>query len=355
MNILDNFKKIKKLDPSNMGGTIDLLAKQIAHAWQQLDQFNVPEEYKDINKVVINGMGGSGLGTHIIQSLFFKKLKVPIGNIHSYTIPGIVDKNTLFILSSYSGNTEEIIASYELAKKAGAKIIAIATGGKIGAWIKDGIIPGLLFNPKYNVCDQPRMAIGYAVIGLLGLLKKCEVLKVSETEITKVIEFINSIQEQFSLNNSIVDNLAKQTAEHLQDSIPLIVAAEFLAGNAHVFANQLNENAKNFSNYFIISELNHHLLEGLAFPKTNTKNLQFIFFESTFYHQRNQERIKITQDVLQKNKIDYLSYQLQGTTEMEQSFEMLLVGSYISFYLAILNNVKPAEIPWVDYFKTQLK
>lgn len=355
MNILDNPKKIKELDSSNMIGTIDLLAKQIEHAWQQLEQIKIPEDYKNINRVVINGMGGSGLSTHIIQSLFFKKLKIPIGNIHSYAIPGIVDKNTLFILSSYSGNTEEIITSYKLAKKSGAKIIGISAGGKIGSWIKEGIIPGLLFNSKYNICDQPRMAIGYAVIGLLGLLKKCEVIKISENEIKKVINFINSIQEQFSLNNLIADNLAKQIAEHLQDSIPLIIAAEFLSGNAHVFANQLNENAKNFANYFIISELNHHLLEGLTYPKSNSKNLQFIFFKSNLYYQRNQERIKITQDVLQKNKIDYLSYQLQGATEIEQSFEMLLVGSYISFYLAILNNVKPAEIPWVDYFKTQLK
>ncbi len=355
MHILDNFKQIKTLDKSNVLGTIDLLANQIEHAWQQIDSIVIPKKYHQVDKIVINGMGGSGLGAHIIQSVFYKKLKKPLVSLHNYETPGMVDKKTLFILSSYSGNTEEIVASYNLAKKQGAKILGISTGGRIGNWIKKGTIPGLLFNPKYNACDQPRMGIGYAVIGLLGLLKKCGLIKISQTEIKQVIKFINFIQQDFNVNNLINDNLAKQLADYLQETIPIVVTADFLAGNAHVFANQLNENAKNFSNYFIISELNHHLLEGLAFPKANTKNLQFIFFESTLYHQRNQERIKITQDVLHKNKINYLSYKLQGQTELIQVFEMLLIGSYVSFYLAMLNKVNPAKIPWVDYFKTQLK
>ena len=84
------------------------------------------------------------------------------------------------------------------------------------------------------------------------------------------------------------------------------------------------------------------------------KQAFFCFFESQLYHPRNAERLKITKDILRKNKINYLSYKLQGRTEFMQSFEMLLFGSYVSFYLAMLNNVDPAPIPWVDYFKTQL-
>jgi len=201
MHILDNYKQIKKLDSSNVLGTIDLLAKQIEHAWQQLDTINIPKKYQQVDKIVINGMGGSGLGAHVIQSVFYKKLKKPLISLHNYTTPGMVDKKTLFILSSYSGNTEEIVTSYEYAKKQGAKILGISTGGQIGKWIKNGIIPGLLFDPKYNACDQPRMGIGYAVIGLLGLLKKCGLIKISSTDIKQVIKFIDSIQQEFAVNN----------------------------------------------------------------------------------------------------------------------------------------------------------
>jgi glucose/mannose-6-phosphate isomerase len=355
MNILDDIKQIQKLDPANMAGSIDLLSKQIQQAWQETQKIEIPAEYKQISKVVINGMGGSGLPAHIIQSLYFQKLRVPLGNIHSYNLPGIIDKNTLYILSSYSGDTEEPLMTYEMARQKGAKILAIASGGKLGKLIEQEKIPGYLFKPRYNVCNQPRMGIAYSAIGLLGLLKKCQLVKITDAEIELIINYLNQLKPQFSLHTSLVDNLAKQTAESVQGRIPIIVASGFLAGNAHVIANQINENAKNFSNYFIISELNHHLLEAFSFPKSNSKNLIFLFLESGLYHQRNQERFKITQDVLKKNKIDYLSYELQGQTDLEQIFETLFFGSYLSFYLAILNNVNPAEIPWVDYFKAQLK
>ena len=133
-----------------------------------------------------------------------------------------------------------------------------------------------------------------------------------------------------------------------------MIASGFLSGNAHVLANQINENAKTFANYFIISELNHHLLEGLKFPNNNSKNLHFFFFESDLYHPRNQKRYAITKDTLNKFKISHFSYHLTGKTELEQSFEALLFGTYVAFYLAILNSIDPSSIPWVDYFKEEL-
>jgi len=95
-------------------------------------------------------------------------------------------------------------------------------------------------------------------------------------------------------------------------------------------------------------------MEGLANPKINGKNLKFIFIESVFYNKKNQERIEITKRVLSKNKVGYVSCRLAGKTKLEQSFEMLSFGSYVSFYLAMLNNINPAPVPWVDYFKKEL-
>lgn len=355
MNILDNIKEIKKLDKSNMLGSIDLLPKQIEQAWDEVNQIEVPGDYKNINKIIVHGMGGSGLGTHIIRSLFLKKLKVPFSGVRGYHIPAAVDEQTLYILSSYSGNTEEVIQAYEPVKKRGAKILAITAGGELAELIRQGKIPGYIFNPKYNITDQPRMGIGYSVFGLLGLLKICGLIKISDSQVKSTINYLNKIKSLFAGRNLTADNLAKQAADHLRNTIPIIISAEFLAGNAHIMANQLNENAKNFSAYHIISELNHHLMEGLKFPASNKKNLHILFFESGLYYPRNLERIKITKEILRKNKINYVSYKLQGQTELEQSFEALLFGSYVSFYLAMLNNLNPSPVPWVDYFKNQLK
>jgi glucose/mannose-6-phosphate isomerase len=134
-----------------------------------------------------------------------------------------------------------------------------------------------------------------------------------------------------------------------------MVGSEFLAGNIHVFANQINENAKALAAYFLLPELNHHLLEGLTFPKTNQKLLCFFFLTSPLYDKRNQARVEVTQKVLVKKKIDFTVYPVSSPDKLSAAVEVLVLGSYVSFYLAILYGVNPSLIPWVDYFKAELK
>ncbi len=104
-----------------------------------------------------------------------------------------------------------------------------------------------------------------------------------------------------------------------------------------------------------IPELNHHLLEGLKFPAANRQNLVFIFFESQLYFKKNQVRYAVTKKVVAKNRIGSSVYRLKAASRLGQSLEMLVFGSYASFYLAVLNNLNPSKIPWVDYFKAELK
>ncbi|HRY63016.1 MAG TPA: bifunctional phosphoglucose/phosphomannose isomerase [Patescibacteria group bacterium] len=354
MHTLDNLARLGQLDKSNMLESIALLPQQIEQAWSETQKLKIPAHYKKVNKVVINGMGGSGLGTHLIRSIYFKELKLPVGNIHSYDLPGLVDKNTLYIISSYSGTTKEPLATIKEAQRRGAKILGITTGGELAELIRSQRIPGYVFNPEYNICNQPRMGLGYSIVGLLGLLNKCGVIKTAAQEIKSAITMLTRLNEEYSPRNSFDKNSAKQIAADLQGKIPVIIASEFLSGNAHVLANQLNENAKNFSAYFLISELNHHLLEGLAHPVSNHKNLHFLFLESNLYHPRNKKRYAITKEIVSQNKVSYSSFTVPGASELEQSFTTLLFSSYLSFYLAILNDLDPSAIPYVDYFKKQL-
>ncbi|NMB48393.1 bifunctional phosphoglucose/phosphomannose isomerase [Candidatus Kuenenbacteria bacterium] len=355
MHTLDNLSRLGQLDTSNMLESIAFLPRQIEQAWSETEKLKIPANYKKINKVVINGMGGSGLGTHLIRSIYFKELKLPVGNIHSYDLPGLVDKNTLYLLSSYSGTTEEPLSTFVTAKKRGAKILGITSGGELAALIQNGKLPGYVFSPeKYNPCGQPRIGLGFSVAGILGLLNRCGIIKTDPREITRAIQTASSLNDTFSARTPFAQNPAKQIAADLADKIPVVIASEFLAGNAHVLANQLNENAKTFSTYFLIPELNHHLLEGMQHPKTNKNNLHFIFLESNLYHPRNQKRFTITKDILAQNKIKYSTLPALGNSYLEQSFTTLLFGSYLSFYLAILNNLDPSAIPYVDYFKEKL-
>src|SRR5258708_37178759 len=106
--------------------------------------------------------------------------------------------------------------------------------------------------------------------------------------------------------------------------IPIVTVAEHLEGVGHVFANQLNENAKNFAEFRIIPELNHHLMEGLQFPDSNALNLLFVMIHSDLYLSSNQRRFELTEQVIEKNKIEFREYTLESKTKIEQVFEMLL-------------------------------
>jgi len=145
MNKLDNPKLVAKLDPAGALKSIDLLGEQVSQVWREFKKVKLPKSYKKINSIVINGMGGSALGAHILGELFFDQLKVPFKVINSYLLPAAVDEKTLYIICSYSGSTEEPLLAFSEAQKRGAKIFGIAAGKNLGQLIKRGKMPGYIF------------------------------------------------------------------------------------------------------------------------------------------------------------------------------------------------------------------
>lgn len=355
MTSLDDISRIRKLDKSNVLGSIRQLYLQCQQTFEELQKVTVPASYKNIDKIVINGMGGSRLGARVAERLFSDELRVPLIPLGSYTLPGFVNDKTLLILSSYSGNTEEIVTSYNEAVRKKAKIMILSQNGKLAEIARKNKLPGYFgFEAKHNPCGQPRMSLGYQVLGIILLLSKCGLLQISQKDIKNLTAHLNKVKARYYPKISSKENLAKKLARNIHEKIPVLAGAEFLMGSLHVFRNQINENAKNLALYFEIPELNHHLLEGLRFPKTNPKSLFFIFFKTDLYYSRNQKRIEITKKVLDGYKIKHLDIRLNGKNKLEQAFEVIQFGSFVSFYLSILNNLDPTPIPWVDYFKKEL-
>ncbi|MDP3971066.1 MAG: SIS domain-containing protein [bacterium] len=343
-----NTDKIKQLDSQNMLGSIDQLASQVKHAWDAVKQIEVPEHYKECKNIVLFGMGGSALGMDIIKAVYSNQITVPIHIQNDYAVPKFVDKNSLVILSSYSGTTEEVVATASEVAELTDRILVVTTGGKLSELMEEKKYPGYLIEPTFNPCGQPRIAVGYATIGLLGLLNNVGLVKLSDQNIDDVVHFLEG-------NRELLRDDAMRVASDTEQYIPVYIGSEFLAGNVHVMSNQTNENGKHFSTWKLIPELNHHLLEGLENPAGNTDKIRFIFLESNLYHVRNQKRYEVTKQVLEELKMTYSVFVPTANNELLQSFETLQWGSYLSFYLSVLNNIDPSPIPWVDYFKDALK
>lgn len=352
--ILDNIPQIKNLDKGRMLASIEALAEQCRQAWRDLQGVSVPRAYSQVKNIMVAGMGGSAIGAHIIDALYSNELEMPLEIANDYHLPAYVNKDTLVVLSSYSGSTEETLSCLAEAKKKGAKILVMTAGKDLAKFKKDKKLPGYLFTPRFNPCNSPRMGLGYSLFGLLILFGKMGFIKFGEFEAQKAIKVVEKYNRALGVYKKMADNRAKQLAEKMRDKIPFYFSAPPLAGNIHTAANQLNENAKVFSSWACLPEINHHLMEGLLFPSAVKKNLVLVFFESFLDEPKIQKRFALTREVAEKRGVEAVSYMLQEKTRLGQSFELLVLGSYASFYLAMLYGIDPTPIPMVDWFKKNM-
>ncbi|MGH7245788.1 MAG: bifunctional phosphoglucose/phosphomannose isomerase [Candidatus Levyibacteriota bacterium] len=343
---LTNLEEIKALDPKDVFGSTGLLAKQCEQIWQDGESVVFPNEYKSVENIVICGMGGSAYGGHVVKELFKEELGLPLYINSDYTLPGFVNEKTLVIATSYSGSTEEPLTNAKGALEKGAKVIVFTNGGKLAELAKEKNLPAFIFDTTNNPSTQPRLGTGYIILGTIRLLERLGFLNITTDEIMSAVE-------ELKTNSPHIMNEAMKDAKEIQNTIPVIFAGDFLIGNAHIMRNQANETAKTFSAFSELPELNHHLMEGLKNP--TDKKLTILFLTSTMYPQVIQKRVALTKDVVQKNNVPQLDFAAVGTTKISQMLSTLSFGGYLTVYLAFLYGLDPSLIPWVDYFKEQLR
>lgn len=350
--MLDSRDSIKKLDKSNLLGSVEALPDQIQDAWEQTKTLSFPNTYPNIKNIIVSGMGGSALGALVIKRLFKEELTLPIEIYPHYHLPGYASSESLVILSSYSGTTEETLAAANDAIRTNAKVVAITGGGKLAELAKAHNWPIYLIDAKFNPSQQPRMAIGYAVFGLLSIFAKMGLINLAESEILNLVDSLRESATQLNPDNS--DNLAKNLAFSAYDKHIILVAAEHLIGSAHVFNNQLNENAKTLTSEWHLPEFNHHYMEAISFPKLAKDNTLFILFNSALYHERVQKRVMLTKNLLEQKGYEAQVILATSPTKLAQVFETIQIGEFVALYLPILYGIDPAAIPNVDWFKQEM-
>ncbi len=355
MKTLDDISLMKALDPKDVLGSTAQFADQCTQAWQESSAIQFPaDSYSNIYNIVVCGMGGSRFTPKAIKELFRDRIAEPYEIVEDYTLPNYVDRDTLVILSSFSGTTEEVIACAEDAFRRGARVTAVVQGGPIGKMMKDRGIPSYVFDPKFNPCGQPRIGGGYLLMGHLGILKALKLIEVTDEEVSEAIAYVKELARTMTADVPTTRNPAKQLATYLLDKHPFIITAEFMKGFGNGFANQINETAKMISDYRYISELNHHLMEGLKRPDTLHTNGVFVFFTSDLYSSSIQKRFEITREVVEKQQVATHVVKLNAPTKLAQVLEGFTLSGFTTFYMAMLYDNDPVAIPWVTYFKEQL-
>lgn len=353
MTLLDSRTEIAKLDKANMLSSIESLPDQIRDAWEQTEDLSFPNDYFAVSNIIVAGMGGSALGAHVVKHLYKDELQLPLEIYSHYHLPGYVGENSLVVLSSYSGNTEEVLAAAKQALTAKAKVAVICGGGELEKIAKANNWPIYLITPTYNPSGEPRMAVGYAVFGMLSLFAKLGLINLGQVEVLNLVDKLQALSAKLN-PDSPGESMAKLLAYQAFDKSLVLSGSEHLVGAVHVLNNQLNENAKVLTAEWHLPEFDHHYLESLSHPKKLKEDFLFLFFNSHLFLDEVNKRVHLTAEVVRRAGYEAEIIEITAPTKLEQIFELITLGAYFNFYLAMLYGIDPAPIPNVDRFKSNM-
>ncbi len=349
-NPLDDLQCYKINDPSDMLRHIHDIPALCRQACAQTQGLSLPQEYKDINKVVILGMGGSAIGGDLLSSLVIDECKVPILVHRSYDLPAFVDEKTLVIVSSYSGTTEETISAFKQLIATNAKKLVMTSGGEIGKLAQERGIPAFIFDYK----SPPRAAMPLSFMALLGIISKLELIADKSEDIEESCSVVKEIGEKINETIPAQNNHAKQIAQRLFGKIAVIYGAEHLSEVAARWKIQINENAKAWSINAAFPELNHNATTGYEFPAGISRKTMIIMLRAESLHPRVELRYNITGEINKRAGIEYEIVDSSGKSKLAQMMSLILLGDYVSYYLALLYEIDPYPIKAVEYLKAEL-
>ncbi len=347
-SVIESVEAIKKADPGEMLTKIKDLPLQVRDAWKIVQAATLPPAYGDVRNITILGMGGSAIGGEFAGALLADELKVPLNVHRDYGIPGYVSRDSLVIVSSFSGNTEETLSGFEEAKKRGAKILAITTGGKLAEDAKTLRLPLITFG--YHA--QPRAALGYSMTLVLGVLGKLGFARDMGKEIDQALKDVAKLEER--VHEGARTNDAKKLAAELYGRIPVVFGAGAMGVMARRVKDQWNENAKNWAHYDVMSELNHNAVVGFPHPPIARDAQTVLLLRSRRDNPRHQIRFEVTKELLDRAQIPHKDLQFDGDSLLSEILQMTYFTDYVSFYVALLNGADPSPVTSIDYLKDRL-
>ncbi|MCM8783725.1 MAG: bifunctional phosphoglucose/phosphomannose isomerase [Candidatus Omnitrophica bacterium] len=342
---------IKKFDSADMLTMLQNFPQQCRDAFMLGKGIELPSSYHQFNNIVFSGMGGSAIGGDIIRTYCLYKLNLPIFVFRNYNLPSFINEDTLFFACSYSGNTEETIASFQEARRKKAKIVVISSGGELITLAQRKNIPFIKIPSGY----PPRQSLGYFVFVPLYLLQKIKILNNLEPELEETFYLLERMRDKKLSPEIKKENIAFDTALLMLNRFPVIYSQiDYLDVVSMRWRAQLAENSKVLSSINFLPELNHNEIVGWRFPKSVLKNFIIFLLRDNTEQARIRLRIEITKELLKKDGFLIKEVRAEGRSLMARILSLIYIGDFVSYYLAILNQIDPTPVKPIAYLKKRL-
>jgi glucose/mannose-6-phosphate isomerase len=315
---------------------------------QMRESLEIIQNYKFIapkktqfKNIVLTGLGGSGIGGSIVQNYVFDKCPFPFIVNKDYFLPAFVNKDSLVIVSSNSGDTEETIAAFQKAIKVKATIVCITSGGRIADIAKKKNIDCILLPAGM----PPRSCIGYSMLQVINILEHFGCIKNAIAhEVKPAVALLDA--EEINIRKK-----AKTIAAKLFGKTPVIYSASEYEGMAIRFRQQLNENSKILCWHHVIPEMNHNELVGW---KDKDPNKVVLILRNENDYERVQMRMEINKKIIKQYTPNIIEIYSKGASYWERIFYFIHLTDYISTELAKLRQLDPTEVKVIDFLKGSL-
>jgi glucose/mannose-6-phosphate isomerase len=350
MHNLDNDRIYDRLDSTGMRHRIRRLPFQCEEAWSQANALALPEHWQFNNKVVIGGMGGSAIAGDLVADLASLQKTVPVIVVRDFHLPFILDRNSLFIGCSYSGNTEETLSLFRQAMQQQARVLTIAGGGVLAEEARAQNIPLLTINAP----GEPRSAVGYNLMLLLGALRRLSLVNTSDDDMQRAVAALRRQIAQLGEEVPTENNPAKQLAHELKDKLIVVYGGGIFSGVARRWKTQHNENAKVWAFFETAPELLHNAVEAYdSSPGVNPDKI-ILVLQPNSDSEELKSRYRVVTELLHRKAIPHRVLTEADSPPLAQLLTMLNLGDYVSYYLALLQGVNPAPTPILDLGKRLL-
>ncbi|HXH22426.1 MAG TPA: bifunctional phosphoglucose/phosphomannose isomerase [Dehalococcoidia bacterium] len=350
MTTLDDPEVRGRLDQDGSYERISGLPEQCWEAWEQTKGWQPPPDFREIDKVIVAGMGGSAIAGDFLQALAFSESRMPVTVVRGYELPAWVDGRTLVIICSHSGNTEEVLSCFEAARGLPAKKLVITTGGRVLELARLNGVAAL----QYQYPNVPRDAFGHGLVRLLVVAGALGLVRTDEARLRGVVQEMQALREAIGWHAPEDQNDAKKLARGLAGALPLTVGAGYMAPVARRWRTQLNENADVFAFWDELPELDHNLVVGLRHAESILRSTRAVFLDHEGLHARVRKRYGLTQELFERAGIVCQRITFPQQDPLAAQLCAVHFGDLASYYLALLLGVRPVEVENIDWLKDQL-
>ena len=325
-----------------MDQLIERFPAQLVEAMEIGENATILPYDQEINLVYVAGLGGSGIGGDFVAELIRDECKIPYLVGKSYTVPAYLNENTLAIISSYSGNTEETLQALKGIEASGAKVVVVTSGGKLLSIAKEKGYDHIIVPSGW---PSPRACLGFSFVQQLYIMNKLGFISDKfKRELKASVDLI-----KFDLDSIKLE--AQKIAKQMFGTIPVLYVSDRMESVAVRLRQQINENAKMLCWHHVIPEMNHNELVGW---KDHDKRVSVLFFMNKDDYPRNIMRMDINNKIIGDLCDTVLETYSKGQSLIEKNMYFVHLGDWISWYLSDMRGVDSIEVDVIDYLKGEL-